>query len=204
MEQLDYNLLYRWFVGLTPDVAVWVPTVFTKNRDRLLDGNIAEAFFNQELVVANEHRLLSHEHFTVDGTLLEAWASQKSIRPVERADGEPAWAHRASGCPTAGHHAACCAERPPPPAPQRNRSPHDAPRRLRDQSAQGQAGVRGLRLSEMRGAVAQAPLSRHGDGRLDLHLHHGGVQSRPIALAPHAHTGVAARRRGPCAPNERR
>jgi transposase len=82
MEQLDYNLLYRWFVGLTPDDAVWVPTVFTKNRDRLLDGHIAEAFFNQVLVVANDHRLLSHEHFTVDGTLLEAWASQKSIRPL--------------------------------------------------------------------------------------------------------------------------
>ena len=83
MEQLDYNLLYRWFVGLTPDDAVWVPTVFTKNRDRLLDGNLAEAFFNQVLAVANAHRLLSHEHFTVDGTLLEAWASQKSIRPLD-------------------------------------------------------------------------------------------------------------------------
>lgn len=83
MEQLDYNLLYRWFVGLTSDDAVWVPTVFTKNRDRLLDGNLAEAFFNQVLAVANDHRLLSHEHFTVDGTLLEAWASQKSIRRLD-------------------------------------------------------------------------------------------------------------------------
>jgi transposase len=83
MEQLDYNLLYRWFVGLTPDDAVWVPTVFTKNRGRLLDGNVAEAFFNQVLAVANEHRLLSHDHFTVDGTLLEAWASQKRIRPLD-------------------------------------------------------------------------------------------------------------------------
>lgn len=83
MEQLDYNLLYRWFVGLTPDDAVWVPTVFTKNRDRLLSGNIAEAFFNQVLALANAHELLSHEHFTVDGTLLEAWASQKSIRPLD-------------------------------------------------------------------------------------------------------------------------
>jgi transposase len=82
MEQLDYNLLYRWFVGLAPDDGVWVPTVFTKNRDRLLDGNLAEAFFNQVLVVANEHRLLSHEHFTVDGTLLDAWASHKSFRPI--------------------------------------------------------------------------------------------------------------------------
>lgn len=83
MEQLDYNLLYRWFVGLTPDDAVWVPAVFTKNRDRLLGGDIAEAFFNRVLALANDHRLLSQEHFTVDGTLLEAWASQKSIRPID-------------------------------------------------------------------------------------------------------------------------
>lgn len=83
MEQLDYNLLYRWFVGLTPDDAVWVPTVFTKNRDRLLDGNIADAFFNAVLGLANTHALLSHEHFTVDGTLLEAWASHKSFRPID-------------------------------------------------------------------------------------------------------------------------
>jgi transposase len=83
MEQLDYNLLYRWFVGLSPDDAVWVPTVFSKNRDRLLDGNIAEAFFNAVLALANRHALLSHEHFTVDGTLLEAWASHKSFRPKD-------------------------------------------------------------------------------------------------------------------------
>lgn len=82
MEQLDYNLLYRWFVGLTPDDAVWVPTVFTKNRDRLLEGTIAEAFFQQGLGLADQHQLLSHEHFTVDGTLLEAWASHKSFQPI--------------------------------------------------------------------------------------------------------------------------
>lgn len=94
MEQLDYNLLYRWFVGLTPDDAVWVPTVFTKNRDRLLAGNIAEAFFNAVLGMANTHQLLSHEHFTVDGSLLEAWASHKSFRPIDdptppRSDDDP-------------------------------------------------------------------------------------------------------------------
>ena len=83
MEQLDYNLLYRWFVGLTPDDAVWVPTVFTKNRDRLLAGNIAEAFFAQVRGVAHTHHLLSPDHFTVDGTLLEAWASHKSFQPIE-------------------------------------------------------------------------------------------------------------------------
>lgn len=80
MEQLDYNLLFRWFVGLGMDDPVWVPTTFTKNRDRLLAGDIAAAFFDAVLIHADSARLLSDEHFTVDGTLLEAWASQKSFR----------------------------------------------------------------------------------------------------------------------------
>ena len=81
MEQLDYNLLFRWFVGLGMDDAVWSPTTFSKNRDRLLDGDVAAAFFDAVVEQANRARLLSDEHFTVDGTLLEAWASQKSFRP---------------------------------------------------------------------------------------------------------------------------
>ena len=83
MEQLNYNLLFRWFVGLNPDDAVWVPTVFSKNRDRLIDGQIAEAFMQEVLKAADQRGLLSHEHFTVDGTLLEAWASHKSVRPKD-------------------------------------------------------------------------------------------------------------------------
>jgi transposase len=83
MEQLDYNLLFRWFVGLNPDDPIWVPTVFTKNRDRLIDGNIAEAFLEAILHAADQRGLLSHEHFTVDGTLLDAWASQKSFRRTD-------------------------------------------------------------------------------------------------------------------------
>jgi transposase len=74
MEQLDYNLLFRWFVGLSMDDPIWDPTVFTKNRDRLLRGEIAEAFFEKVLVQARSAGLLSDEHFTVDGTLIEAWA----------------------------------------------------------------------------------------------------------------------------------
>jgi transposase len=74
MEQLDYNLLFRWFVGLNMDDSIWDVTVFTKNRERLLDGDIAEAFFQAVLQQARERSLLSDEHFTVDGTLLEAWA----------------------------------------------------------------------------------------------------------------------------------
>ena len=80
MEQLDYNLLFRWFVGLNMDDPVWVPTVFTKNRDRLLEGDIAGEFFAHILAQAREDGLLSDEHFSVDGTLLEAWAGQKSFR----------------------------------------------------------------------------------------------------------------------------
>src|SRR5881628_663615 len=81
MEQLQYNLLFRWFVGLSIDDAVWVPTVFSKNRDRLLEGDIAQAFFLEVRAAAGAAGLLSDDHFTVDGTLLEAWASQKSFRP---------------------------------------------------------------------------------------------------------------------------
>jgi len=80
MEQLDYNILFRWFVGLSMDDAVWAPTVFTKNRQRLLDGDIAQAFFEKVLALAREKRLLSDEHFTVDGTLVEAWAGHKSFK----------------------------------------------------------------------------------------------------------------------------
>lgn len=80
MEQLDYNILFRWFVGLNMDDAVWAPTVFTKNRERLLDGDIAQAFFEKVLALAREHRLLSDEHFTVDGTLVDAWAGHKSFK----------------------------------------------------------------------------------------------------------------------------
>ena len=83
MEQLDYNLLFRWFVGLGMDEEVWVATTFTKNRDRLLSGEVAQVFFVAVREEARRRKLLSDEHFTVDGTLLEAWASQKSFRPRE-------------------------------------------------------------------------------------------------------------------------
>jgi transposase len=80
MEQLDYNLLFRWFVGLSMDDPVWDPTVFTKNRERLLHGDIARAFFERVLAQAQQQHLLSTEHFTVDGTLIEAWAGLKSFK----------------------------------------------------------------------------------------------------------------------------
>jgi transposase len=80
MEQMQYNLLYRWFVGLSMNEPVWHPTVFSKNRDRLLEGEIAEEFFRVVLRQARRKRLLSDEHFTVDGTLIEAWAGHKSFQ----------------------------------------------------------------------------------------------------------------------------
>ena len=99
MEQIEYNLLFRWFVGLGMDDAVWAPTTFTKNRDRLLTGDIAAAFFEAVLIHADSEQLLSNEHFTVDGTLLEAWASHKSFRPR---DEEPP--SGSGGNPTVNFH----------------------------------------------------------------------------------------------------
>src|SRR4030095_8115138 len=84
MEPLDYNLLFRWFVAWGMDGAVWSATTFTKNRDRLLDGDIAAAFFEAILIHADTARLLSDEHFTVDGTLLEAGAGPRGFRPRDQ------------------------------------------------------------------------------------------------------------------------
>jgi transposase len=86
MEQLEYNLLFRWFVGLSANEPVWHPTVFTKNRDRLLEGAVAEEFFSLIVGQARKRRLLSDDHFTVDGTLIEAWAGQKSFQRKSKDD----------------------------------------------------------------------------------------------------------------------
>src|SRR6201987_5117075 len=83
MEQLGYNLLFRWFVGLSMDDPVWDATVFCKNRDRLLHGDIAAKFFVAVLNLPQVRKLLSSEHFSVDGTLIEAWASMKSFVPKD-------------------------------------------------------------------------------------------------------------------------
>jgi transposase len=102
MEQLAYNLLFRWFVGLSMDEEVWVPTVFSKNRDRLLEGDVAEAVFDEVLAEAKSRELLSDEHFTVDGTLIEAWAGLKSF---QRKDGNGAGPSDSDpGNPTVNFH----------------------------------------------------------------------------------------------------
>ena len=87
MEQLDYNLLYRWFVGLSPDDRVWDATTFTKNRERLEEGEVFGKFMARLLNHPQVKPLLSDEHFSVDGTLIEAWASHKSFRPKDGSDG---------------------------------------------------------------------------------------------------------------------
>src|SRR6516165_9706881 len=85
MEQLDYNFLFRWFVGLSIDDPVWDATTFSKNRERLLKGEVAEDFFTAVVEQARDRGLLSDEHFTVDGTLIEAWAGHKSSKPKDAA-----------------------------------------------------------------------------------------------------------------------
>ena len=89
MEQLDYNLLFRWFVGLSMDAPVWDATTYSKNRDRLVAGDVAVRFLQAVLRGARVRRLLSDEHFSVDGTLIEAWASMKSFRRTDGGDADP-------------------------------------------------------------------------------------------------------------------
>src|SRR5688572_4401503 len=89
MEQLDYNLLFRWFVGLAMDAPIWDASVFTKNRERLLEGDVAAKFMAAVLAQPRVKRLLSDDHFSVDGTLIEAWASMKSFRPKDGSDEPP-------------------------------------------------------------------------------------------------------------------
>ena len=101
MEQLDYNFLFRWFVGLNIDDPVWDVTVFTKNRERLLVGEVAQGFFNAVVEQAGAQGLLSNEHFTVDGTLIEAWASHKSFK---RKDADPKTPPDDPGNPSVDFH----------------------------------------------------------------------------------------------------
>ncbi|SSC65154.1 unnamed protein product [Ciceribacter selenitireducens ATCC BAA-1503] len=88
MEQINYNLLFRWFVGLSMDADVWHPTGFTHNRDRLLEADVARDFLSALMSLLKVKRLMSSEHFSVDGTLIDAWASMKSFRPKD-GSGDP-------------------------------------------------------------------------------------------------------------------
>jgi transposase len=86
MEQVQYNMLYRWFIGLAMDDSVWVPTVFTKNRERLIRHDAIIAFFNEVVAIAKKKNWLSGEHFSVDGTLIQAWAGHKSFLRKDEAE----------------------------------------------------------------------------------------------------------------------
>ena len=88
MEQTQYNLLFRWFIGLSMDDLVWVPTAFTKNRERLIEHYAVLVFFNEVLKQADKRKWLSKEHFSVDGTLIQAWASHKSFVRKDGKDDE--------------------------------------------------------------------------------------------------------------------
>jgi transposase len=89
MEEIDYNMLFRWFIGLNLDDEVWDATVFTKNRDRLLDADVAKEFLAHVVAQARAKGWASDEHFTVDGTLLEAWAGAKSFQPKDKKQQPP-------------------------------------------------------------------------------------------------------------------
>ncbi len=89
MEQMRYNLLFRWFVGLAIEDTVWDHSVFSKNRDRLLEHEVVEAFFTEVMSLADKRGLLSRDHFSVDGTLILAWASHKSFRRKDGPDDGP-------------------------------------------------------------------------------------------------------------------
>jgi hypothetical protein len=135
-EQLDYNLLFRWFVGLGMDAPMWDVTVFTKNRERLVEGEIASKFMAAVLSQPRVKELLSSEHFSVDGTLIEAWASMKSFRPKD-GSGEP---------PTAG----------------RNSLPRRKPGASAIFTARRAATRRTPRPTmRMRGSIARGRVSRH-------------------------------------------
>jgi transposase len=177
MEQLDYNLMFRWFVGLGIDDPVWVPTVFTKNRDRLLDADVAVKFMEQLLAHKEVRRLLSDEHFSVDGTLIEAWASMKSFQPKP----EPAAAGKmpdtAGGDPPAPPAPPAETKPTPPPAPQTKRQ--DQP--MQDRNAE--VDFHGQKRSNATHASTTDPdarLYRKGQGKEArlCHMGHALMENR--------------------------
>src|SRR2546426_919136 len=199
MEQLEYNLLFRWFVGLSMDDRVWDVTVFTKNRERLLGGAVAEAFFQRVLELARAEQLLSDDHFSVDGTLIQAWAGQKSFvrkgtTPPAPGDARRRQALRRSGLrrvpPHAQRHAARGAE-----GAHRPRRADDPALGLRGESAVPQARGGSVRVAEDRGPAPPDSAPRTRSRRLDVHLRGGGLQPGAAADAPGG--GRMKRRGGP-------
>ena len=117
MERLEYDLLFRWFVGIGIDDAAWDHSVFSKNRDRLLAGDIAAKFLAAVLAQPKVKKLLSTDHFSVDGTLIEAWASMKSVKPKDGSDEPPAQGAGATPKRTSMARSARTTRMPRPPIP---------------------------------------------------------------------------------------
>ena len=173
MEQLDYNLLFRWFVGLSADDAVWDATVFCKNRDRLLDGDVAAKFFAGVLNLPQVRGLLSSEHFSVDGTLIEAWASMKSFVPKD-GEGKPPSSQRVarvmpSATSTAKNARTTRIARPPTPTPNCSaRAPARRPKsahmgHLLTENRNGL--IVDARLTEANGTAERTHFVRHDRGQ---------------------------------------
>ena len=204
MEQLDYNLLFRWFVGPSMDDPVWNPTTFTKNRERLLNGEVAWRFFQAVVAQARSRGLLSEDHFTVDGTLIEAWASHESFVPKDGKDPKPGdgsrnAAVRGTTC-RASPRAAASWDHTPSWGVKRelldDRRAHGAPSRLRGQSEEEEARRANLRLDEDGGRPAENETPRTRQGRLDVRLRSGRLQPDPDPK-PDLQTGVMCSRHVP-------
>lgn len=172
MEQLQYNLLFRWFVGLNLDAEVWNATTFSKNRDRLLRGEIAEEFFAAVLELAREKELLSDEHFTVDGTMVEGWASLKSFQPKDELKRNRDDKPDDPGNPTVNFHGQKRSNKT-------HESTTDTDLRLfkKTQGERGKAGLSGPRIDGESQRLG-------GECVVDLRQRHGGTRSRPADAGP--------------------
>jgi len=203
IEQLEYNLLFRWFVGLGMDDTVWHATTFTKNRDRMVEGGVAEAFFAAVVRQADTRGLLSREHFTVDGTLLEAWASQKSVRR-KGDDGSPPNGGGPVGRNTpANFHGErrsnATHQSVTDPEAQMARKGRGKPSVLAYQAVGAATGTAEVEQAEqMLSALSREPTGRTGHrtvGADKLYDQHGFVHTaRALAYAPHVAQLVTAKR----------
>jgi transposase len=157
MEQMRYNMLFRWFVGLAIEDTVWDHSVFSKNRDRLLEHEVVESFFTEVMSLADKRGLLSKEHFSVDGTLIQAWASHKSFRPKDGSDDEP---------PAAGGRNADADWKGKRRSNDTHESSTDADARLFKKSKQSPAILcyQGHILMENRSGLVVGALVSHADG----------------------------------------
>jgi transposase len=165
-KEIDYRLLFRWFVGLNLDEPVWHVTVLTKNRNRLREGDLAREFLGEVVQPAPPKHLTSDEHFTVDGTLLEAWASRKSFQRQEQrlCRGMPE-----AACDTPGGTEQQTERR------QCHGSTDHAAQRVRGQPEEAEANGRVFRRAQDHRAAAEGAASGAGESRVGVHVRGGGL-----------------------------